>query len=252
MIETHAHLYADAFDKDRADMMERAIDAGVTDFIMPNIESSSIDGMFEVELKYPQAKATMGLHPCSVNKDFQKELYVVEDWLSKRSFKAIGEIGLDFYWDKTFKEQQIEAFKIQIQWAKEYDIPIIIHCRDSFEESLEIVRSLHDDNLRGVFHCYGGTADQAKGLKELGFYVGIGGIVTFKNGGLAEHISGIALDQIILETDCPYLTPTPHRGKRNEPMYLDLIAQKTADLKKMPKEELIASTSNNAKKLFKL
>ncbi|GAB3343497.1 TatD family hydrolase [Marivirga atlantica] len=250
MIETHAHLYADAFDKDRSEMMDRAIEAGVEKFYMPNIDSESIDGMLEVEDKYPTAIATMGLHPCSIKKDFQKELYQVEDWLAKRKFVAIGEIGLDFYWDTTYKEQQIEAFKIQIEWAKKYKIPIIIHCRDSFDETLELVKTNYNEDLRGVFHCFSGTAQEAKDIADLNFYIGIGGIVTFKNGGLAEHIPEIDLDNVVLETDCPYLTPTPHRGKRNEPVYLDIIAQKIADLKQMPKSDLIAKTSSNAQALF--
>jgi len=252
MIETHAHLYAEAFKPDRDEMMNRAIEAGVEKFFMPNIDSESIEDMLEVESKYAQAYATMGLHPCSVGKHFEKELYIVEDWLAKKSFCAIGEIGLDFYWDKTYKAQQIEAFKIQIEWAKKYEIPIIIHCRDSFEETLEIVEAHRSDKLTGVFHCFSGTSQQAKEVDLLNFYVGIGGVVTFKNGGLAEQIGEMNLDHLVLETDCPYLTPAPHRGKRNEPLYLDLIAQKIADLKEMPKSELVDITDKNALALFKL
>lgn len=250
MIETHAHLYAEAFDKDRQDMMERALEAGVSTFYMPNIDTDSIDPMMEVESKYPQSFATIGLHPCSVDKQFEESLYVMEDWLNKRSFKAIGEIGLDFYWDTTHKQQQIEALKIQIEWAKINKLPIILHCRDSFEETFEIVKSLNDDRLSGVFHCFSGTAQQAKDVGELGFKVGIGGVVTFKNGGLAEHIPDIDLEYMVLETDCPYLTPTPYRGKRNEPLYLDIIAQKIADLKQVSKSDIIASTTINTKSLF--
>ncbi len=250
MIETHAHLYAEEFDKDRAEMLERAQEEGVTRLYMPNIDSQSIDAMLEVEQKFPQTIATMGLHPCYVKKDFEKELYQVESWLAKRKFVAVGEIGLDFYWDKTFRAQQEEALKIQINWAKEYKIPIILHCRDSFQETLDIVKSLHDENLRGVFHCFSGTADQAKEVSDLGFYLGIGGIVTFKNGGLAEHIPDIDANMMVLETDAPYLAPTPKRGKRNEPAYISLIAQKLADLKELPVEELIEITSKNANQLF--
>jgi TatD DNase family protein len=252
MIETHAHLYAEDFDKDRADMMERAIEAGIESFYMPNIDSESIDAMFEVEVKFNTSHATMGLHPCSVNKYFDKELYIVENWLSKRSFKAVGEIGLDFYWDKTYSDQQIEAFRIQIEWAKKYDIPIIIHCRESFDQAFEIVKELKTDKLNGVFHCFSGTAKEAAAVQEIGFYIGIGGVVTFKNGGLAEHIDNISLDHVVLETDCPYLTPTPHRGKRNEPLYLELIAQKIADIKKIRVEELKKITTSNANSLFKV
>jgi len=250
MIETHAHLYAEAFDKDRSEMIERAIDSGVEKFYMPNIDVESIDGMLEVEHKYPQSFATMGLHPCSVDKQFEKSLYVMEDWLNKRDFVAIGEIGLDFYWDKTYKQQQFEALKIQIEWAKKFGIPIILHCRDSFEETLEIIKSMSDEKLTGVFHCFSGTAKQAQEVSELNFKIGIGGVVTFKNGGLAEHIPDIAIENMVLETDCPYLTPTPHRGKRNEPLYLELIAEKIADLKQMSKSALIKATTANAKSLF--
>lgn len=159
MIETHAHLYAKEFDKDRAEMLERAQEEGVTQLYMPNIDEDSIDDMLEVEQRYPQTIATLGLHPCYVKKDFEKQLYTIENWLDKRKFIAIGEIGLDFYWDKTLIDQQKEALKIQIDWAKKYKIPIILHCRDSFHETLEIVQSMHDENLRGVFHCFTGNAE---------------------------------------------------------------------------------------------
>ncbi len=250
MIETHAHLYSEEFDRDRGDMLERAFEAGVTQLYMPNIDEDSIDAMLEVEHNFPQAIATMGLHPCYVKKDFQKQLYIVENWLDKKKFVAIGEIGLDFYWDKTLIAQQEEALRIQIEWAKKYQIPIILHCRDSFQETFDIVKSLHDERLKGVFHCFTGTAVDAKKVTDLGFYVGIGGVVTFKNGGVAEHVSEIDLDKIVLETDAPYLSPAPNRGKRNEPAYLNIIAQKIADLKGMSKEELIKITSTNAKQLF--
>ncbi|GAA5027701.1 TatD family hydrolase [Marivirga lumbricoides] len=251
MIETHAHLYAKEFDNDRNEMLERALEEGVSKLYMPNIDSESIDSMLEVEEKFPQSVATMGLHPCYVKKDFEKQLYEVENWLSKRKFAAVGEIGLDFYWDKTFRVQQEEALKIQIEWAKKYRIPIILHCRDSFQETFEIVKSLHDQNLSGVFHCFTGTAEQAAEVAELGFFVGIGGVVTFKNGGVAEHIPSIDINQIVLETDAPYLAPTPNRGKRNEPAFLKLIAQKIADLKQIPLDDLVEITTNNASKLFK-
>jgi TatD DNase family protein len=250
MIETHAHLYADKFEEDRAEMMERAAEAGVEKFYMPNIDHESIEPMMEVEAQYPNTIATMGVHPCSVEKHFEKQLYEVEDWLNKRRFVAVGEIGLDFYWDKSLMKEQKEALKIQINLAKQHQIPIILHCRDSFQETYEIVKELKDDNLTGVFHCFTGNADEAQKVIDLGFYLGIGGVVTFKNGGLAEHIPDIDINRIVLETDAPYLAPTPKRGKRNEPAYLELIAQKIADLKQIPIEELINITSKNANKLF--
>lgn len=250
MIETHAHLYAEKFDEDREEMMERAVQAGVEKFYMPNIDHESIEPMMEVEDRFSNTIATMGVHPCSVEKHFEKQLYEVEDWLNKRKFVAVGEIGLDFYWDKSLMKEQKEALKIQIELAKKHHIPIILHCRDSFHETYEIVKEMKDDNLKGVFHCFTGDADDAKKVIDLDFYLGIGGVVTFKNGGLAEHIPNIDIHRMVLETDSPYLAPTPKRGKRNEPAYLELIAQKIADLKQMPKEELIKITSNNANKLF--
>ncbi|WP_375577614.1 TatD family hydrolase [Marivirga tractuosa] len=250
MIETHAHLYAEKFDEDRAEMMDRATQAGVTKFYMPNIDHESIEPMMEVEHKFSNTVATMGVHPCSVEKHFEKQLYEVEDWLNKRKFVAVGEIGLDFYWDKSLMKEQKEALRIQIDLAKQHQIPIILHCRDSFQETYEIVKEMKDDNLKGVFHCFTGNADDAQKVIDLDFFLGIGGVVTFKNGGLAEHIPEIDINRIVLETDSPYLAPTPKRGKRNEPAYLELIAQKIADLKQMPMEELISITSNNANKLF--
>jgi len=250
MIETHAHLYADKFDEDRAEMMERAEQAGVEKFYMPNIDHESIEPMMEVEEKFSNTIATMGLHPCSVTKQFEKQLYEVEDWLNKRQFVAVGEIGLDFYWDKSLMQEQKEALKIQIDLAKKFQLPIILHCRDSFQETYEIVKEMKDDSLKGVFHCFTGNSEDAKKIIDLGFYIGIGGVVTFKNGGLAEHIPEIDTNRMVLETDAPYLAPTPKRGKRNEPAYLDLIAQKIADLKQIPKEELVNITSANARGLF--
>ncbi|HET8860429.1 TatD family hydrolase [Marivirga sp.] len=250
MIETHAHLYAPEFDEDRAEMIERAEEAGVERFYMPNIDHESIDPMMEVENEFSNTIATMGIHPCHVQKYFEKQLYEVEDWLNKRKFVAVGEIGLDFYWDKSLMKEQKEALRIQIALAKKHQIPIILHCRDSFEETYEIVKEMKDDSLKGVFHCFSGTAEDAQKVIDLGFHLGIGGVVTFKNGGLAEHIPDIDINRMVLETDAPYLAPAPKRGKRNEPALLDLIAQKIADLKQMPKEELVSITSTNAKALF--
>lgn len=250
MIETHAHLYAKEFDEDRREMMERAAEAGVEKFYMPNIDHESIEPMMEVETQFSNTVATMGIHPCSVEKNFEKQLYEIEEWLNKRDFAAVGEIGLDFYWDKNLMVEQKEALKIQIDLAKKHHLPIILHCRDSFQETFEIVKEMKDDTLKGVFHCFTGTAEEAKAVMDMGFYIGIGGVVTFKNGGLAEHIPDIDINKMVLETDAPYLAPTLKRGKRNESAYLDLIAQKIADLKQMSKEELIKTTSSNALQLF--
>ncbi|GAB5523662.1 MAG: TatD family hydrolase [Roseivirga sp.] len=253
MIETHAHIYLEQFKEDLADTIRRAQEAGVKRIYMPNIDHTSIDDMMEVEATYPgYCVATMGLHPCSVGKDFEKELYRVEAWLGKRDFVAIGEMGTDLYWDKTYVGQQVEAFKIQAQWAKELGKPIIIHCRESLEMTIELAEELKDERLTGVFHCFGGTPEQAKRIKELDFFIGLGGVTTFKNSGMDKVIPDLDLSHVVLETDSPYLSPVPHRGKRNEPAYLSLIAQRIADLKEMRLTELKETTTNNAKRLFKV
>ena len=184
MVDTHAHIYLEAFDKDFNEMIDRAQNAGVFKVYMPNIDHTTIEAMLEVEDRNPMCIAMMGLHPCSVGKKFEKELYLVEEWLSKRPFTAVGEIGTDLYWDRTFWEQQQEAFKIQVEWAKKYNIPVVIHCRDSIDETIEMVEQLNDENLTGVFHCFTGNQEQAKRIVALGFYLGIGGVSTFKTGGL--------------------------------------------------------------------
>jgi TatD DNase family protein len=219
---------------------------------MPNVDHESIDGMLEVESRNPGCIAMMGLHPCSVNKDFQRELYTVEEWLSRRKFIAVGEIGTDLYWDKTFWEQQKEAFTIQVNWAKKYGIPVVIHSRESIDETIALVESLQDGHLTGVFHCFTGSAEQAQKIAALGFYMGIGGVATFKKSGLDLVIPEIPLNRLVLETDSPYLAPVPHRGKRNESSYIPLIADKVAELKKITPESLAESTTANARKLFNL
>ncbi|OJJ20297.1 hydrolase TatD [marine bacterium AO1-C] len=252
-IDTHAHIYASQFKKDQADVLRRAFEQNVEKIYLPNIDHTSIDDMMEVEAKYPDhCFAMMGLHPCSVNKDFEKELYQVETWLNKREFVAIGEIGTDLYWDKTFFDQQAEAFKIQVEWAKKYKRPIVIHCRDSFQETIDLLTPLMDANLTGIFHCFTGTVEDAKKAIELGFLLGIGGVSTFKNGGLDKVLPEISLDHLVLETDCPYLAPVPYRGKRNESSYIPLIASRLADIKGIEIEEIEQKTTENAQKLFKL
>lgn len=251
MIETHAHIYAEQFKDDIDHVLERSQEVGVEKIVMPNIDHTSIDGMMELEERNPGfCFSTMGLHPCSVKKDFEKELYTIEEWLNKRDFVAIGEMGTDLYWDTTFKEQQIEAFKIQAQWAKKFKKPIIIHCRESLDLTIDLVESLKTDDLTGVFHCFNGNTEQAERIIGLDFYLGLGGVTTFKNAGMDRVIPELDLDRIVLETDSPYLSPTPHRGKRNEPSYLQLIAQKIADYRKMSLEDLKTQTTINANKLF--
>lgn len=220
---------------------------------MPNIDSTSIEPMLEVEHQYPHVcHAMMGLHPSSIKKGFEKQLYEVEGWLSKRKFLAIGEIGIDLYWDKQFEAHQKEAFKIQIQWAKEMNLPIVIHCREAFEETISIVEALHDERLTGVFHCFTGSIEEAERAIKLGFYLGIGGVATFKNGGLDKVLPHVDLNKILLETDSPYLAPVPYRGKRNEPSYLPFIAQRIADIKSISVEGVKKATSENAQALFKI
>jgi len=250
-IDTHAHIYSEEFAHDREDVLSRSKEIGVAKIYMPNVDHTSVDAMLEVEHKHPdQCIAMMGLHPCSVKKDFEKELYRVEEWLSKRKFAAIGEMGTDLYWDKTHWEQQTEAFRIQIGWAKKYKLPVVIHCRESMDQTIELLSPLVDEKLRGVFHCFSGSFEQARKVTSMGFYLGLGGVATFKNGGLDKVIPDLDLECLVLETDSPYLAPVPHRGKRNSPEYIPIIAQKISELKKITLEELKSITTTNAMRLF--
>ena len=250
-IDTHAHIYAEEFDKDRTDVLNECLDNDVTQIFMPNVDHTSIERMLEVESRWNTCHAMMGLHPCSVKKDFQRELYVVEEWLSKRKFTAVGEIGTDLYWDKTFWHQQCEAFEIQVKWAIQYGLPVVIHCRESLKETIDLVTRLQDGKLTGIFHCFSGTAEQAKEIIKLNFYLGIGGVATFKNGGLEKVLPDVDLDRIVLETDSPYLAPVPHRGKRNVPAYIPLVGQRVADIKKVSLDEVKKQSTDNARSIFK-
>ena len=252
-IDSHAHIYSEQFKADQQEAIGKAAAAGVGQILMPNIDHTSVDAMLQTESDHPGAcLAMMGLHPCSVEKHFEKELYGVESWLAKRPFIAIGETGVDLYWDKTFLVQQQEALRIQARWAKQYQIPIVLHTRDAFQETYEVISQEQDGTLRGVFHCFSGTAAEAAQALELGFYLGIGGVATFKNGGLDKLLPGVPLDKLLLETDCPYLAPVPHRGKRNEPAYLPLIARRVADIIHVPLAEVAEKTTANSRKLFNL
>ncbi|HEY8935519.1 MAG TPA: TatD family hydrolase [Cyclobacteriaceae bacterium] len=251
-IDTHAHIYSKEFNDDRQDMLVRCEQQGIGRIFMPNVDHASIDGMMELESRSGgTCIAMMGLHPCSVNKDFERELYIVEDWLSKRKFAAVGEIGTDLYWDKTFWEQQKEAFTIQVNWAKKYKLPIVIHCRESIDETIALVEQLQDGTLTGIFHCYSGNVEQAQRIIKLNFLLGIGGVSTFKNGGLDKVLPDIDLKNLVLETDSPYLAPVPHRGKRNEPAYIPLVGDKIAEIKRVTVDEVKNATSQNALNLFK-
>ncbi|MHC2992286.1 hydrolase TatD [Pontibacter sp. HJ8] len=253
LVDSHAHIYSEKFSQDREEALARAWAAGVEKIYMPNIDHTSIDVMLETEGKHPQqCIAMMGLHPTSVDKDFEKELYLVEEWLNKRAFAAVGECGIDLYWDKTFMPQQQEALKVQVALAKKHKLPIVLHTRDSFDETYEIIAQAQDGTLRGIFHCFSGTAEQAAKVKELNFLMGIGGVATFKNGGLDQVLPHVQLEDLVLETDCPYLAPVPHRGKRNEPVYLPLVARRVAELMHKSEEEVAEKTTQNAVSLFKL
>lgn len=252
LTDTHTHLYSKEFDPDRTELINKAISNGVERFFMPNVDSGSIPGMFQVEKQFPDhCFPMMGLHPCSVNATYPQELKVVEHWLRQRKFTAIGEIGIDLYWDKTFFEQQQDAFRTQIQWAKQYNLPYVIHCRNAFDETMQIVNEFKQDNIKAIFHCFSGNVEQAEQVIAAGdFKLGIGGVVTFKNSGLDKVVEAIDIKHLVLETDAPYLAPAPHRGKRNEPDYLLLVAQKIADIKKISVEEVAAITTQNSKDVF--
>lgn len=250
-IDTHAHIYLADFDGDRNEVMARCEENDVSRIFMPNVDHTSIDAMLELESRSEgKCIAMMGLHPCYVKKDFERELYLVEDWLSKRKFAAVGEIGTDRYWDTTFWEQQKEAFSVQVGWAKRYKLPVVIHCRESMDETISMVEELQDGTLTGIFHCFSGTAEQARRLIKLGFYLGIGGVATFKKGGLDTVLPDISPEYIVLETDSPYLAPVPYRGKRNEPSYIPLIAARLAEIKNISLKEVSSFTTSNAMKLF--
>lgn len=251
-IDTHAHLYGEEFDGDRTEMVERALAAGVYQLLLPNIDSSTISGMLALEAQFPGVcYPMMGVHPCYVNENVEQELSIVREWLEKRTFRAIGEIGLDFYHDLTHTDQQYKAFREQLELARQYRLPVSIHARESTKECIEVVRSLQDGRLSGVFHCFSGTLEQAKEVIDLGFYLGIGGVVTFKKAGLDKLLEDIDLQHIILETDAPYLAPVPYRGKRNESAYIPLIGERIADVKNLTIDDIAEITTSNALKLFK-
>lgn len=250
MIDTHAHIYAPEFKDDLREMLVRTFSRGVSHIFMPNIDHTSIEAMLQIEESYPQhCLSMMGLHPCYVTASFEKELQLVEDWLNKRPFIAIGEIGLDFYWSTEFKSQQEEAFIFQVALAKHHKLPIVIHCRNSFNETVELLEKIGTEGLTGIFHCFTGNLQDAQKVIQMGFLLGIGGVSTFKNGGLDKVLPHVELANLVLETDSPYLAPVPYRGKRNETSYLPLIAQRVADLKEASIEEVAKITTSNALRL---
>lgn len=252
LIDTHAHLYSPKFEHDRPEMVRRAIAAGVTRMYLPNIDSASIDAMLELEAAFPEhCFAMMGLHPSHVQPDtYEQELAVVEHWLQQRAWAGVGETGIDLYWDKTTLPFQQIAFARQIEWAKDLGRPIIIHSRESNEECLALVKAGQDGRLRGIFHCFSGTAEQAQRMIDLGFMLGIGGTLTYPKSELPEVLRVIPLEHIVLETDAPYLPPVPHRGKRNESAYVRLVAEMLSEVKVLPVAEIARVTTANALRLF--
>lgn len=249
--DTHTHLYSEEFDQDRAEMIQRSINDGVTRMFVPSIDSKYTQKMYALEKQFPENIFLMiGLHPCYVKENYLEELAHVATELSKRKFSAIGEIGIDLFWDKSFLKQQQEVFKHQIQLAKKYKLAINIHCRDAFDEVFEVLESEKSSDLFGIFHCFTGDYDQAKRAINLGMKLGIGGVATFKNGKIDQFLNQIDLQNIVLETDSPYLAPVPFRGKRNESSYTVLIAQKLAEIYKIPISEIAKITTENSKAIF--
>ncbi|MEP2937503.1 MAG: TatD family hydrolase [Gilvibacter sp.] len=249
--DTHTHLYSEAFDEDRDQIINKAMDLGITRFFIPAIDSGYNQRMFDLEAAYPNnVFLMMGLHPTSVKENFKEELAIVDALFAERSFYAVGEIGIDLYWDKTTLAIQQEAFVHQIRLAKKYELPIVIHCREAFDEIFEVLEGERDDRLRGIFHCFTGNLAQAKRAIGFNMKLGIGGVVTFKNGGLDKFIDQIDMSHLVLETDAPYLTPTPHRGKRNEASYLRLVSAKLADLFGVSESEIAKVTTANSKEVF--
>ncbi|HDM8045521.1 TPA: TatD family hydrolase [Vibrio campbellii] len=253
MIDTHAHIYASEFDNDRDEVVKRALEQGIDKILLPNIDLESIEPMLKTEAAYPEiCRSMMGLHPCYVDGNVEQTLAIIRGWFEKHNFIAVGEIGIDLYWDKTFRAEQEMAFVTQLNWAKEMNLPVVIHTRDSIEETLTLLRQEQDGSLRGVFHCFGGSVEEAQAINELGFHLGLGGVSTFKNGGMDKVIPHLDMNWVILETDCPYLAPVPHRGKRNEPAYTSLVAARVAELRGKSLEVIDTLTTKNAEALFNL
>lgn len=251
LTDTHTHLYSEAFNEDRDEMMQRAFDNNVQRMFVPAIDSTYTKAMLSLESDYPNhVFLMMGLHPTHVKENYLEELAHVEEMLSQRKFVAVGEIGIDLYWDKTFFKQQQEAFRIQIRLAKQYQLPIVIHCRDAFDEIFEILEEEKSEDLFGIFHCFTGTIEQAHQAISYNMKLGIGGVVTFKNGKIDQFINEIDLKHIVLETDSPYLAPKPYRGKRNESGYLTKVVEKLAELYQVSEEEIARVTTENSKAIF--
>ncbi len=251
-IDTHVHLYAEAFDSDREAVVARALAAGVTHMFMPNIDEASIEPMLEVASMWPEyCVPMMGLHPCSVQQDYREALDRVYKWLGKQSFAAVGEIGLDLHWDDTWFAQQKEAFALQVKWAMALDLPVVIHTRKTISHVLDILESIADARLYGIMHCFTGSQEEAQRAIDLGLKLGVGGVLTFKNSGLDRVLASVDVEHLVLETDAPWLAPTPWRGKRNESSYLPLIARKLAEVQQLSIDKIAARTTGNAREVFR-
>ena len=251
--DTHTHLYSESFEEDRVDMIERAIEANITRFFIPAIDSEFIEPMYDLEKKFPENVFLMaGLHPTHVKENYLEELKIVEKQLEERKFYAVGETGIDLYWDKSTLEIQKDAFRRQIQLAKRNHLPIVIHCRNAFDEVFEVLESEKGENLFGIFHCFTGTLEQAKQALNYNMKLGIGGVVTFKNGKIDQFLNHIPLKEIVLETDAPYLAPAPFRGKRNESSYIVQVLKKVAEIYNISEEEVAEITTQNSKDIFKI
>lgn len=249
--DTHTHLYSEAFNEDRTEVIQRAIDENVKRFFIPAIDSETTQAMYDLEKRFPEnIFLMMGLHPTSVSESVEEELKHVEEELAKRKFYAVGEIGIDLYWDKSFFETQRKAFKRQIQLAKKHKLPIVIHCREAFDEVFEVLEEEKGEDLYGIFHCFTGTKAQAEQAISYNMKLGIGGVATFKNGKIDQFLNEIDLKHIVLETDSPYLAPKPYRGKRNESAYVVKVAEKLSDIYKVSLEEIAAQTTQNSKDVF--
>lgn len=251
LVDTHTHIYDHQFDLDRTAAMQRALEAGVGMMLLPNVDVSTIAPMLDLHQQYPNCtQVMMGLQPEEVKEDYKAVLDVMEKELSRSIYIGVGEVGLDFYWDTSYEQQQLDAFETQLDWAKQLGLPLSIHCRNAFEKMARILEKKQDGGLRGVMHCFTGTEEEAKTYLELGFHLGLGGVTTYKNCGVKDYLPNLPLERIVLETDAPYLSPVPYRGKRNEPAFLIATAQKIADLLGITFEEVANATSSNALSLF--
>lgn len=253
LVDTHTHIYDHQFSLDRKDTVQRALDAGVKMMLLPNVDASTITPMLELHEHYPDCtRVMMGLQPEEVKEDYKEVLSQMEKELERGIYVGVGEVGLDFYWDATYENQQLDAFETQLDWAKQLGLPLSIHCRNAFDKMVKILEKKQDGGLRGIMHCFTGTEEEAKAYLGLGFHLGLGGVTTYKNCGVKDYLPNLPLDRIVLETDAPYLAPVPCRGKRNEPAFLVHTAQKIAEIRQIPLEELAVASTSNALHLFKL